>query len=124
MEWIYFLEHKNDVKIALQQFLIDVNQHSFSVGSFTIPRASAREKGLDLEGIIGTLNEKGLSQKVKLFYSDNAKEHIDSELQQLLFDLLIDQRFSVVESQHQNGLAETGAAGPSCVPFAMTLISA
>ena len=108
MEWIYFLEHKNDVKIALQQFLIDVNQHSFSVGSFTIPRASAREKGLDLEGIIGTLNEKGLSQKVKLFYSDNAKEHIDSELQQLLFDLLIDQRFSVVESQHQNGLAENG----------------
>ena len=94
LEAVYFLEHKNDIKLA--------------VGAFTIPRATAAEKSIDIDRLCETLNSRGLTQSVKLFYSDNAAEHVDSELSDLLFDMLIGHNHSVVESQHQNGLAENG----------------
>ena len=102
MEWGYFLEQKNDVKLALQQFIIDCNQSEYEIRSLIAPSSST----LDVEAIQAELQSKGLNQNIKMFYSDNAGEHIDSELTTMLFDLYIDQAFSVVESQHQNGLAE------------------
>jgi hypothetical protein len=105
-EWIYFLDKKSDLPKMLQQFLIDANSTHFTVGALTCAISSAMEKGIDAEALNLYLSSHHLAQRVKVFYSDNAREHLSHALDTFLFDMMIDQRFSVVESQHQNGLSE------------------
>ena len=105
-EWIYFLDKKSDLPKMLQQFLIDANSTRFTVGALTCAISSAMEEGIDAEALNLYLSSHHLTQRVKVFYSDNAREHLSHPLDTFLFDMMIDQRFSVVESQHQNGLSE------------------
>ena len=99
-EWVYFLTAKSDIPFALQQWLIDVNTSAFNVGTiFTRDKVTAR----DISTHLGRLN---LPQRVKVLYSDNAREHLSSDLCSFLEDLMIRQRFAVVENQRQNALAE------------------
>ena len=105
-EWIYFLDKKSDLPRILQQFLIDANSAHFTVGSLNCALSSAKEKGIDAEVLNQHLSSHHLTQRVKVLYSDNAREHLSHALDAFLFDMMIDQRFSVVDSQHQNGLSE------------------
>jgi hypothetical protein len=105
-EWIYFLDKKSDLPRILQQFLIDANSARFTVGSLNCALSSAKEKGIDAEVLNQHLSSHHLTQRVKVLYSDNAREHLSHALDAFLFDMMIDQRFSVVDSQHQNGLSE------------------
>ena len=99
-EWIYFLTAKSDIPFAIQQWLIDVNTSVFNVGTlFTRDKITARD-------ITAHLDRLNLPQRVKVLYSDNAREHLSSDLCTFLEDLMIKQRFAVVENQRQNGLAE------------------
>lgn len=41
-----------------------------------------------------------------MLYCDDAKEHLSAALYTFFLDLGIDQKISVVDSQHQNALAE------------------
>jgi hypothetical protein len=105
-EWIYFLDKKSDLPKMLQQFLIDVNSTRFTVGDLTCAISSAMEKGIDAEALNLYLSSHHLAQRVKVLYSDNAREHLSHALDAFLFDIMIDQRLSVVDNQHQNGLSE------------------
>jgi hypothetical protein len=78
----------------------------FAVGSLNCALSSAKEKGNDAEVLNHYLFSHHLTQRVKVLYSDNACEHLSHALDAFLFDMMIDQRFSVVDSQHQNGLSE------------------
>ena len=88
------------------------------MGSLNCVLSSVKEKGIDAEVLNQYLSSHQLTQRVKVLYSDNAREHLkvlysDNAREHLshafdafLFDMMIDQRFSVVDSQHQNGLSE------------------
>ena len=99
-EWIYILSAKSDVPRAIQQFLLDVNSAAFNVGTiFTREKKTAADITKHLERL-------SLPQRLKVLFADNAREHLSTELTEFLEDMMVAQRFSVVESQHQNGLSE------------------
>ena len=99
-EWIYVLTSKGDIPRAIQRFLIDVNCSTYNVGTiWTREKRTAND-------ITAHLARLHLPQRVKVLYADNAREHLSTELTELLEDMMIAQRFTIVESQRQNGLAE------------------
>jgi len=101
-EWLYFLTNKGEVPRAIHQWLIDVNSSSFNVGTIFIRDQQKRTA----EHLLSYLKERDLPQKVKVLYADNAREHLSEGFRLYLEDLMIKQRFTVVENQRQNGLAE------------------
>ena len=105
-EWIYFLHKKSDLPKKLQQFLIDCNGAAFTVGSLHCDITSAKEKGIDADALNKHLAAHNLPQQVKAFYSDGAGEHASRALTAFLLGTGIQNRHSIAECQHQNGLAE------------------
>ena len=99
-EWVYLLNAKSDIPFAIQQWLLDVNTSAFNVGTiFTRDKLTASD-------ISAHLRRLNLPQRVKVLYADNAREHMSSDFCSFLEDLMIQQRFTVVENQRQNALAE------------------
>ena len=101
-EWLYFLTNKGEVPRAIHQWLIDVNSSSFNVGTIFI----RDQQKHTAQHLLSYLKERDLPQKVKVLYADNAREHLSEGFRLYLEDLMIKQRFTVVENQRQNGLAE------------------
>ena len=104
------------------------------MGSLNCVLSSVKEKGIDAEVLNQYLSSHQLTQRVKVLYSDNtrehlkvlysdnAREHLSHALDAFLFDMMIDQRFSVVDSQHQNGLSENVGERVCCL-LVLNLVS-
>ena len=105
-EWIYFLNLKSDLPKGLQQFLVDCNSAAFTVGNLHFDISSSKEKGIDADKLNKHLSDNNMPQRVKAFYSDGAGEHASDALRAFLLGVGIQPRYSIAESQHQNGLAE------------------
>ena len=73
---------------------LDANSAHFTVGSLNCVLSSVKEKGIDAEVLNQYLSSHQLTQRVKVLYSDNAREHLSHALDAFLFDMMIDQRFS------------------------------
>ena len=104
--WAYHLKLKSEVPRALQQFLIDSSTNDFPVGHFTYTLVSNRSKGIDAQAINAYLEQHGLTQRVRIFFADNAGEHESLDLEEFITQLNILHLSSVAGSQYQNALAE------------------
>ena len=105
-EWIYFLNAKSDLPKGLQQFLIDCNSAAFTVGNLHFDITSTKSKGIDADALNKHLEANNLTQRVKAFYSDGAHEHASTAMKSFLLGTGIQNRHSIADCQHQNGIAE------------------
>jgi hypothetical protein len=105
-EWLYFLNAKSDLPKGLQQFLIDCNSAAFTVGNLHFDITSTKAKGIDADALNKHLAANNLTQRVKAFYSDGAHEHASTAMKNFLLGTGIQNRHSIADCQHQNGLAE------------------
>jgi len=113
--WCYFLESKDEVPLKLQQFIIDVNTASFPVGSFYYTFTGSTKHDIKAAQVNEFLTSKGLPQRVKILFSDNAGEQTQPLVQDFMRDLGIKQFTSITECQFQNALAENGGGwGVTC----------
>ena len=100
--WYYSLAKKSDLPRIVQQFIIDANTNSdYAVGQIT-----SHARGLDAHAVNRHLEEHGCPQRIRILFTDGAKETQTPEFEDFLTDLFVKHRLSIPECQFQNALAE------------------
>ena len=111
--WCYFLNSKDEVPLKLQQFVVDANTAPFPVGSFHYTFDGSTKHDINAAQVNGYLASKGLTQRVKIFFSDNAGEQTQPLVKDFLRDLGFNNSPPLRNVSSRMPLQNAAAAGAS-----------